>query len=276
MPRLSSIARSDGPSWAPWRTSSPSLGTSSWTTCGPTTGGHAWWAGLAVPVGVAGASSCPQQCRERRRAARAGFCDFGAHGRQCAGRCSTGSPQPVASAAPSRHPYAAEAPSHSSRAPRTSACACLQGSHQQLQRPGRGRPAPTPATCPAQLAPRAEPAAARRVHVQVLAAAGAVNHDELVKMASDAFGAVPDEDRGTSVRELLTKVRRPAREGDPGLHRQRRQLYGPLRAAAGRGVGGGAPARAGDRPPQRGAPEGSGPEIARGAEQAPTGRDGGR
>jgi hypothetical protein len=41
---------------------------------------------------------------------------------------------------------------------------------------------------------------------QVLAAAGAVDHDELVKRASDAFGAVPDEDPTTSVRSLLAKV----------------------------------------------------------------------
>jgi predicted Zn-dependent peptidase len=39
-----------------------------------------------------------------------------------------------------------------------------------------------------------------------LAAAGAVNHDELVKMASDAFGSIPDEDTSTSVRTLLQKV----------------------------------------------------------------------
>jgi len=43
--------------------------------------------------------------------------------------------------------------------------------------------------------------------MQVLAAAGAVNHDELVKMASEAFGSVPDEDPTTSVRALLKKVR---------------------------------------------------------------------
>ncbi|GLC43073.1 hypothetical protein PLESTF_001205200 [Pleodorina starrii] len=39
----------------------------------------------------------------------------------------------------------------------------------------------------------------------VLAAAGAVDHDELVKLASDAFGAIPDEDPTTSVRSLLAK-----------------------------------------------------------------------
>ncbi len=41
--------------------------------------------------------------------------------------------------------------------------------------------------------------------MQVLAAAGAVNHDELVKLATDAFGSIPDEDPTTSVRALLTK-----------------------------------------------------------------------
>lgn len=39
----------------------------------------------------------------------------------------------------------------------------------------------------------------------VLAAAGAVDHDELVKLASSAFGSVPDEDNATSVRTLLLK-----------------------------------------------------------------------
>lgn len=48
------------------------------------------------------------------------------------------------------------------------------------------------------------------ITLQVLAAAGAVNHDELVKLASDAFGGVPDEDPTTSVRSLLTKVRHGA------------------------------------------------------------------
>ncbi len=41
---------------------------------------------------------------------------------------------------------------------------------------------------------------------QVLAAAGAVNHDELVKMAADAFGSIPDEDPATAARALLAKV----------------------------------------------------------------------
>mmetsp|Transcript_39753 Transcript_39753/g.88359 ORF Transcript_39753/g.88359 Transcript_39753/m.88359 type:complete len:493 (-) Transcript_39753:273-1751(-) len=39
----------------------------------------------------------------------------------------------------------------------------------------------------------------------VLAAAGAVNHDELVKLASEAFGSVPDEDPTSSVRALIQK-----------------------------------------------------------------------
>lgn len=43
-------------------------------------------------------------------------------------------------------------------------------------------------------------------YVQVLAAAGAVDHDELVKLATEAFGDVPDEDPATSVRSLLVKV----------------------------------------------------------------------
>jgi processing peptidase subunit beta len=41
----------------------------------------------------------------------------------------------------------------------------------------------------------------------VLAAAGAVNHDELVQIATDAFGSIPDEDPSTSVRSLIQKVR---------------------------------------------------------------------
>ncbi|KAJ9533109.1 hypothetical protein QJQ45_018206 [Haematococcus lacustris] len=40
----------------------------------------------------------------------------------------------------------------------------------------------------------------------VLAAAGAVNHAELVKLATDAFGGIPDEDVSTSVRTLVAKV----------------------------------------------------------------------
>ncbi|KAL6757633.1 ubiquinol:cytochrome c oxidoreductase 50 kDa core 1 subunit [Haematococcus lacustris] len=39
----------------------------------------------------------------------------------------------------------------------------------------------------------------------VLAAAGAVNHAELVKLATDAFGGIPDEDVSTSVRTLVAK-----------------------------------------------------------------------
>lgn len=42
---------------------------------------------------------------------------------------------------------------------------------------------------------------------QVLAAAGAVNHEELVKKAAEAFGSIPDEDPVTSVTTLLRKVR---------------------------------------------------------------------
>lgn len=42
--------------------------------------------------------------------------------------------------------------------------------------------------------------------VQVLAAAGAVDHEQLVKLASAAFGGIPDEDDTTSVRALTTKV----------------------------------------------------------------------
>ena len=41
---------------------------------------------------------------------------------------------------------------------------------------------------------------------QVLAAAGAVDHDELVKLASSAFSTISDEDNTTSVRGLITKV----------------------------------------------------------------------
>lgn len=53
--------------------------------------------------------------------------------------------------------------------------------------------------------------------LQVLAAAGAVNHDELVKKASEAFGSVPDEDPSSSVRTLITKVcAPPAREKAAG------------------------------------------------------------
>eukprot|EP00967_Tisochrysis_lutea_P130297 scaffold225153_cov19-Tisochrysis_lutea.AAC.2 len=44
----------------------------------------------------------------------------------------------------------------------------------------------------------------------VLSAAGAVNHDELVKMATDAFGGVPDEVPSSSVREIIAQVRLPA------------------------------------------------------------------
>jgi hypothetical protein len=60
-----------------------------------------------------------------------------------------------------------------------------------------------------------------RPPTQVLAAAGAVNHDELVKLASDAFGSVPDEDPATSVRSLLVKVggRRRRRGRGSGLRR---------------------------------------------------------
>mmetsp|Transcript_18523 Transcript_18523/g.52020 ORF Transcript_18523/g.52020 Transcript_18523/m.52020 type:complete len:496 (-) Transcript_18523:415-1902(-) len=39
----------------------------------------------------------------------------------------------------------------------------------------------------------------------VLSAAGAVNHDELVKMATDAFGGVPDEVPSSSVREIIAQ-----------------------------------------------------------------------
>jgi hypothetical protein len=41
---------------------------------------------------------------------------------------------------------------------------------------------------------------------QVLAAAGAVDHDQLVKLASEAFGTIPDEDADTSVSALITAV----------------------------------------------------------------------
>lgn len=41
---------------------------------------------------------------------------------------------------------------------------------------------------------------------QVLSAAGAVNHEELVKLAAEAFGSVPDEEPSSSVRSLLVKV----------------------------------------------------------------------
>ncbi len=41
---------------------------------------------------------------------------------------------------------------------------------------------------------------------QVLVAAGAVDHDELVKQAEAAFGGVPDEDASSSVATLLAKV----------------------------------------------------------------------
>jgi hypothetical protein len=41
----------------------------------------------------------------------------------------------------------------------------------------------------------------------VLAAAGAVDHDQLVKLAGGAFGSVPDEDR--SVSQIIKAVRGP-------------------------------------------------------------------
>lgn len=41
----------------------------------------------------------------------------------------------------------------------------------------------------------------------VLAAAGAVDHDQLVKSAEQVFGSVPDETPDTSVAALVTKVR---------------------------------------------------------------------
>jgi predicted Zn-dependent peptidase len=40
----------------------------------------------------------------------------------------------------------------------------------------------------------------------VLAAAGAVDHDQLVKSAEQVFGSVPDETPDTSVAALVTKV----------------------------------------------------------------------
>jgi predicted Zn-dependent peptidase len=40
----------------------------------------------------------------------------------------------------------------------------------------------------------------------VLAAAGAVDHDQLVKSAEQVFGKVPDETPETSVASLVTKV----------------------------------------------------------------------
>jgi predicted Zn-dependent peptidase len=40
----------------------------------------------------------------------------------------------------------------------------------------------------------------------VLAAAGAVDHDSLVKSAEEVFGKVPDETPETSVAALVTKV----------------------------------------------------------------------
>jgi predicted Zn-dependent peptidase len=45
----------------------------------------------------------------------------------------------------------------------------------------------------------------------VLAAAGAVDHDQLVKLASSAFGSVPDEER--SVQQLVAAVSSGARGG---------------------------------------------------------------
>ena len=42
----------------------------------------------------------------------------------------------------------------------------------------------------------------------MLVGTGAVNHDELVKKASEALGAVPDEDPSSSLRTLIAKVRR--------------------------------------------------------------------
>jgi predicted Zn-dependent peptidase len=45
----------------------------------------------------------------------------------------------------------------------------------------------------------------------VLAAAGAVDHDTLVKAAEQTFGGVPDETVDTSVAALVKKVR--ARQG---------------------------------------------------------------
>jgi processing peptidase subunit beta len=42
----------------------------------------------------------------------------------------------------------------------------------------------------------------------VLAAAGAVDHDQLVKSAEQVFGKVPDETPETSVAALVAKVGR--------------------------------------------------------------------
>lgn len=41
---------------------------------------------------------------------------------------------------------------------------------------------------------------------QVVAAAGAVNHDELVKSVLRAFGSVPDEEPSSSVHKLIQQV----------------------------------------------------------------------
>jgi hypothetical protein len=51
---------------------------------------------------------------------------------------------------------------------------------------------------------------------QVLAAAGAVKHEELVKLAEAAFGSIPDEDASTSVRTLLAKVGSTTEVGPTG------------------------------------------------------------
>jgi processing peptidase subunit beta len=45
----------------------------------------------------------------------------------------------------------------------------------------------------------------------VLAAAGAVDHDQLVKSAEQVFGKVPDETPETSVASLVTKVSHSSR-----------------------------------------------------------------
>jgi predicted Zn-dependent peptidase len=45
----------------------------------------------------------------------------------------------------------------------------------------------------------------------VLAAAGAVDHEQLVKAAEGAFGGVPDETPDTSVAALVAKVGQGAR-----------------------------------------------------------------
>ena len=50
--------------------------------------------------------------------------------------------------------------------------------------------------------------ACRPPRTQVLAAAGAVDHDDLVRKASDAFGTVPNEDASSSVQTLIRKVRK--------------------------------------------------------------------